>query len=88
MAPRSSPDLFVAFLDGMQSPDALAELHDAARLAEGLWLIRSDRTLSQVYHALKRMTRPERLLVARVDGDPKFKGMAAGALKWLRAGPS
>lgn len=59
---------------------------DAVTLAEGLYLVRTDQTQSQLYHAVKGRTRPERLLVARADGHPKFKGMEAGALKWLRAG--
>lgn len=88
MSLSSKSDLFIAVLDGMRHPKALTALHDGRELAEGLWLIRSDQTQSQVYHALKRMTQPERLLVARVNGDPKFKGMSAGALKWLRRGPA
>lgn len=54
-------------------------------LAPGLFLAESAQTRSQLYHALKRRFRPGRLLVAALDGDPKFKGMQSGALKWLRA---
>lgn len=58
---------------------------DLVELAPGLYLTRSSRSRSQVYHALKRRFEPRRLLVAPLAGDPKFKGMQPGALAWLRA---
>ncbi|WP_202839571.1 hypothetical protein [Luteimonas saliphila] len=54
-------------------------------LAPGLYLAESSQTRSQLYHALKRRLQPQRLLVAALADDPKFKGMQAGALAWLRA---
>jgi hypothetical protein len=35
---------------------------------------------------VKRAAQPEVLFVGRLDGNPKFKGMTEGALKWLRRG--
>ena len=54
-------------------------------LSDGLFLVRSERTLSRLYHAIKHQL-PEgtALIVAPLEGSPKFKGMAAGALKWVR----
>lgn len=66
--------------------DAVASGPSVRRLDDGLYLVRSDRTRSQLYHDVKRRTSPEKLLVAPLSDEPKFKGMAAGALKWLRAG--
>jgi hypothetical protein len=58
---------------------------DAVQLAPGLYLAESSQTRSQVYHAWKRRHDPKRLLVAPLAGVPKFKGMAPGALAWIRA---
>lgn len=55
------------------------------RLGDGLFLVRSERTRSQLYHDVKRRTRPRKLLVAPLADAPKFMGLADGALKWLRA---
>ncbi|GEM_PF-526629 len=55
------------------------------RLAPGLYLVASGQGRAPLYHAVKRLTRPDRLLVAPLAGDPKFKGMEAGALAWLRS---
>lgn len=66
--------------------DAPLDLHgDGYRLDDGLYLIRSDLERSPLYHRIKRQLGADApLLVAPLDGDPKFKGMNAGALKWLR----
>lgn len=77
------PTLYLVHLDNcaaqaMPGPELVA-------LAPRLYLAESTRTRSQLYHALKRRFQPGRLLVAALDGDPKFKGMRAGALAWLRA---
>lgn len=70
--------------------DAASELvdappDDAVQLAPGLYLVASSMTRSQLYHAWKRRHDPERLLVAPLADTPKFKGMAPGALAWIRA---
>ncbi len=60
---------------------------DTHALAPGLFLVRSERTRSKVYHAVKRQLPPNTpLLTAPLSGAPKFKGMAPGALRWLGAG--
>lgn len=70
-------------------PDGFDWHGDAHVLASGLWLIRSDLTRSKLYHRIKRqLPEDSPLLLAPLDdtreGWPKFKGMEAGALKWLR----
>lgn len=77
-----TPRLYLVYLDADATPRPAPEL---AELAPGLYLVRTARSRSQVYHALKRRFAPRRLLVAPLDGDPKFKGMRPGALAWLRA---
>ena len=69
-----SPDAEEARLEGL----------DACRLGPGLYLIRAEQTQSELYHRIKRAVSPDSLLVGRLADDPKFKGMEAGALKWLR----
>ncbi|WP_424931070.1 hypothetical protein [Amaricoccus macauensis] len=54
-------------------------------MAEGLFLVRSARTLSKLYHAVKRQLPADTALcVSPLSAPPKFKGMEPGALKWLR----
>ncbi|KAA9009194.1 hypothetical protein [Histidinibacterium aquaticum] len=56
-------------------------------LAEGMFLVRSERTLSKLYHAIKhQLPEDTALCVAPLADAPKFKGLAEGALKWLRSG--
>ena len=76
--------LFLVHLDTdvARHPDPSPDL---VELTPGLYLTESDRTRSQVYHALKRRFEPRRLLVAPLAGDPKFKVMQTGALAWLPA---
>ncbi|MEX0758433.1 MAG: hypothetical protein WD100_02530 [Tistlia sp.] len=65
---------------------ALAAGEAVAALEPRLYLIDSARTQSRLYHAIKReLPRDTPLLVAALAGEPKFKGMAAGSLKWLRS---
>ncbi len=60
---------------------------DSHALQAGMFMVRSERTLSRLYHAVKRQLPGDAaLIVSPVEGAPKFKGMAEGALKWLRAG--
>lgn len=85
---RDTPcELYVVLLEGSASLEEMELIPDCQRMAEGLYLIRSPHPQSRLYHGLKRRMKPEGLFVARVKGPPKFKGMEAGALKWLRAGP-
>lgn len=77
--------LFVVYLDCELHGEATNNL-DVAPLTEGLWLVRSALTQSQLYHQIKHATHPGALFVGQLDEHPKFKGMAAGALKWVRSG--
>ncbi|MGO1893491.1 MAG: hypothetical protein ACTH0Y_10000 [Luteimonas sp.] len=77
------PALYLVYLD-VAVADHPDPAPDLVPLAPGLFLTESSRTRSQVYHAIKRRFAPRRLLVAPLADDPKFKGMQAGALAWLR----
>ena len=50
-------------------------------LEPGLYLVRTEQTRSQLYHAIKQRVSPNALLVAPLNDLPKFKGMSAGATK-------
>lgn len=82
---QANERLYLVYVQGAERPDKAVGNLQAVRLAETLFLVRSAQTRSELYHAVKRRSAPGQLLVAPLDGDPKFKGMAAGALKWLRA---
>lgn len=79
--------LYLADTDG-EAVDAAAEgpWLDAFVLRDGLTLIDSPHSRSEVYHAVKHLV-PEgtALVVAPLADDPKFKGMASGARAWLDA---
>lgn len=81
--PAHETCLYLVYLrDG--APLEPAEFAGLRKLDEGLYLLRTTQTRSKVYHAIKRAAQPEGLLVAPLADSPKFKGMAEGALKWLR----
>lgn len=82
--PAGSTALYLVDIECASLP---APGSDAAvcELAPGLYLVESALTPSRLYHAWKRRHTPTRLLVARLSEAPKFKGMAPGALAWLRA---
>lgn len=67
------------------APSDLDEFGDAFALADDVLLVLTRQSRSRLYHAAKRRARPERLLVAPLADVPKFKGMADGALKWVRS---
>ena len=54
------------------------------RLDDTLFLIKTTASRSKVYHSVKWACEPAALLVAPLGDDPKFKGMDAEVLKWLR----
>ncbi|MHA6289287.1 hypothetical protein [Maricaulis sp. CAU 1757] len=81
----SSPHLYAIHLTGPQTAFDLSQFDDACQLGETLFLVRSGGSRSDVYHAVKQSCTPDSLFVARVKGKPKFKGLADGALKWLRS---
>ena len=62
---------------------------DAHPLNDTMWLVRSELTLSRLYHTTKwQLPRGSALMVAPLDDRPrnwpKFRNMEAGALAWLR----
>lgn len=62
---------------------------DAHSLNDMMWLVRSERSCSALYHETKwQLPKGAALMVAPLDDRPacwpKFKGMDAGALAWLR----
>ncbi|RXZ66519.1 hypothetical protein [Pelagerythrobacter rhizovicinus] len=84
--------LYLLWIDPAEEVPAALDLHgDGHPLADGLWLVRSGLTRSRLYHRIKwQLPDGAPLLVAPLadtrDGWPKFKGMDAGALAWLRGG--
>lgn len=84
--------LYLLGHDPAAEPTASLDLHgDAHPLAAGLWLVRSELTRSKLYHLIKwQLPEGTALLCAPLadtpKGWPKFKGMEAGALAWLKDG--
>lgn len=76
------PETYLIFLE--PDPGQPLGAGRSIALGSGLYLCASPVTRSRLYHALKAAHHPVRLLVAPLAGDPKFKGMAQGALKALR----
>jgi len=56
-------------------------LAGGVELEPGLYLVRTEQTRSELYHAIKRKLSPAILLVAPLSGMPKFKGMRRHASK-------
>ncbi|MFD0987493.1 hypothetical protein [Methyloligella solikamskensis] len=81
---EESAALYVVALTSDADDEGILEGADTVRLAPGLYLVRTSAPQSRLYHAVKREAKPSELFVGRLDGDPKFKGMSEGALKWLR----
>ncbi|MBP0482056.1 hypothetical protein [Sagittula salina] len=80
-----SPALFLVWHG---APGARLEIGDPSHpLSDQMLMVRTQRTLSRLYHAIKhQLPEDTALCVAPLADDPKFKGMAEGALKWLRGG--
>lgn len=81
----------LAFDPAVGMPAKFDPQGDAHPLADHLWLVRSELSRSKLYHKVKwQLDDGAALLVAPLAGDkdgwPKFKGMEAGALAWLRGG--
>ncbi|ODA68733.1 hypothetical protein A7A08_00565 [Methyloligella halotolerans] len=76
--------LYIVAFDPAAENDGTLGGADAMKLRPGLYLVRTAASQSRLYHSVKRQARPNSLFVGRLDGDPKFKGMAEGALRWLR----
>ena len=84
MSHTSGYQLYLVYLRDAETALDPSEFDGMRQLDAGLFLIQSDESRSRVYHAVKHATGAEKLLVAPLADDPKFKGMEAGALKWLR----
>ena len=80
----ASPSLYLVDIECASLPAAGSD-PTLCELAPGLYLVESVATRSRLYHTWKRRHAPTRLLVAPLAAAPKFKGMASGALAWLRA---
>ena len=84
--------LYLVWFDpAVEPPDNLKLGGDAHALADNFWMVRSPDARSRVYHDIKwQLPDKAALLVAPLDdspdGWPKFKGLQAGALAWLREG--
>ncbi|MEC9067729.1 MAG: hypothetical protein VX569_10670 [Pseudomonadota bacterium] len=83
--------LYLLWIDPTAQGEAIDLNGDGHPLADGLWLVRSALDRSRLYHRIKwQLPEGAALLLApladRRDGWPKFKGLAPGALAWLRAG--
>jgi len=84
--------LYLVWHDPEAAPARPLDLHgDGHPLADGLWLVRSPLSRSKLYHRIKWQLPGDAALACAPladdpDGWPKFKGMAAGALAWLRGG--
>lgn len=84
--------LYLLWIEPGSDAGRALDLHgDAHSLADGLWLVRSPLARSKLYHRIKwQLPGGAALLLAPLadsrEGWPKFKGMDAGALAWLRGG--
>lgn len=84
--------LYLVWHDPAAILDGPLELHgDGHPLADGVWLVRSGLSRSKLYHRIKwQLPEGTALLCAPLaddpEGWPKFKGMEAGALAWLKRG--
>ena len=78
---------YVASLGKPISTEAeLIRLGELFELQTDLLLICSELSQSKIYHALKSHMPPDSaLFVGELVQLPKFRGMHAGALKWVRA---
>ena len=78
--------LYLVWHDGERAIDPEA-LHGFERIAlrPGLMLIDCEETRSKLYHRVKwALPAGTALLVAPLADAPKFKGLQAGVLRWLR----
>lgn len=76
-------DLYIVYM--ADTDFRFAEAPNITVLTDGLYLVRTDQTRSQLYHSIKRRAAPRQLMVARLADVPKFKGMKPGSLKKARA---
>lgn len=77
-------ELYLVYLRDPERSLNVSEFEGLRQLDDRLYLLQTGESRSRVYHAVKRACEPAGLLVAPLSEAPKFKGMAEGALKWLR----
>ncbi|WP_018148687.1 hypothetical protein [Henriciella marina] len=82
--PDDAFTLYLIYIRDPQTPLDPDTFDGMRRLDDALFLIRTTASRSRVYHSVKWACQPAALLVAPLGDDPKFKGMDAGALNWLR----
>lgn len=82
---RDESGLFIVYVDCAKRMDIAENFDVALQLAPDLSLVRTGESQSRLYHRIKRYADPETLFVGRLNEQPKFKGMAAGSLKWVRS---
>lgn len=79
------PALFLVWTEAAESANGWPG--EVFGLAPGLHLVRTSRTQSRLYHRVKHSLPPgAALLVATLQTGPKHKGLAAGALAFVRDG--
>ena len=84
--------LYLLWIDPAAEPSEGLDLFgDAHPLATGLWLVRSELSRSKLYHRIKwQLEDGTALLVAPLGttspAGPSSRGLAPGALQWLRGG--
>lgn len=83
MAEADAPCFYLLFAEGADE-QALHANFDAVRMRADLYTVYTSMTRSELYHAVRDLTGPKGLLVAPLSAHPKFRGMDAGALKWLK----
>ncbi|MEQ9638783.1 MAG: hypothetical protein RIM84_02075 [Alphaproteobacteria bacterium] len=78
--------LYIAYVGLGAATEVKLDLPDPYfELRHDLYLIDTTLTRSRLYHQIKHLLPPDTpLLVAPLADTPKFKGMGAGALNWVR----
>lgn len=78
--------LYLVYVD-LASPPELTFDGAHFELRPGLYLVETDSIRSRLYHDVKHQLPADTpLLAAPLADAPKFKGMASGALAWVRDG--
>ncbi|ERJ18542.1 hypothetical protein SSPSH_002648 [Salinisphaera shabanensis E1L3A] len=83
MSDLETPRFYLVFAESADE-NALMENFDAIRLREDMFIVYASMTRSEVYHAVRDLTDPNALMAAPLAAHPKFRGLAPGALKWLK----
>ena len=83
MSESDTPRFYLLFAEDADET-ALHANFDAVELRPAMYVVHTTMTRSELYHAVRDLTLPKGLLVAPLAAHPKFRGMAAGALKWLK----